>query len=73
MPTATKSSSQNTKKTRIEPRPYLKLLLLSALLGLISAVITFVFQWLVRLGQALVWARAAQAAGLPAPVFTLIV
>jgi len=36
-------------------------------------VITFVFQGLVRVGQVLVWKLAAQAAGLPAPVFTLVV
>ena len=71
--TAANSFPQNTKKPRIEPRSYLKLLLLSALLGLISAMITFFFQGLVRAGQGVVWARAAQAAGLPAPIFTLIV
>jgi H+/Cl- antiporter ClcA len=60
-------------RKRIEPRPYLKLLLLAALLGLISAVITFAFQGLVRVGQVLVWKRAAHAAGLPTPAFTLAV
>jgi H+/Cl- antiporter ClcA len=53
--------------------PYLKLLLLSALLGLMSAVITFGFLGLVKLGQVLVWSRAQQAAGLSAPVFTIAV
>ena len=71
--TVAKSVPQNSRKSRIEPRPYLKLLLLSAALGLISAMITFVFQGLVRAGQLLVWTRTAQAAGLPAPIFTLIV
>jgi len=73
MATAAKSFPQNSQKSRIEPRPYLKLLLLSTLLGLISATITFVFQGLVRAGQVMLWTRAAQAAALPAPVFTLIV
>jgi H+/Cl- antiporter ClcA len=58
---------------RIETIPYLKLLLLSALLGLISATITFAFFALVRLGHALVWTRIEQASGLSAPVFTLAV
>ena len=73
MAIATKSFPQGTQKSRIEPVPYLKLLLLCALLGLISATITFVFQGLVRAGQVLVWTRVAQAAGLPTPFFTLIV
>ena len=58
---------------RIEPGPYLKLLMLAAVLGLISAIITFVFQGLVHEGQVLVWQRAARAAGLSAPMFTLAV
>ena len=58
---------------RIQPRPYLKLLLLAAVLGLISALITFVFMVLVRAGQALVWEQIAQAVGLPAPAFTVLI
>jgi H+/Cl- antiporter ClcA len=58
---------------KIEPRPYLRLLLLAALLGLMSAVITFVFVVLVHEGQYLVWEQLAQAVGLPAPLFTLLV
>src|SRR5215469_12951687 len=42
-------------------------------MGLISAVITFAFLGLVRVGQLLVWKRAPQAVGLQAPVFTLVV
>ena len=60
-------------RKRTEAVPYLKLLLLAALLGIISAVITLAFQNLVRIVQVLVWRRAAHAAGLPAPVFTLVV
>ncbi len=58
---------------RIQPRPYLKLLLLAALLGIISAVITFVFLALVHVGQTLIWEQAAQAVGLSLPVFTLLI
>jgi H+/Cl- antiporter ClcA len=51
----------------------LKLLLLVALLGLVSAVITFVFLVLVHAGQTLIWEQAAQTVGLSAPVFTLAI
>jgi len=58
---------------RIQPRPYLKLLLLAALLGLVSAVITFIFLVLVNVGQTLIWEHAAQAVGVSTPVFTLVI
>lgn len=58
---------------RIEPRPYLKLLALAAVLGVISAVITFVFLVLVHAGQKLIWEQAEQIAGLPPAVFTLLI
>lgn len=57
----------------IEPRPYLKVLLLAALLGLISAVMTFIFIAAVHVGQNLLWEQAAQAVGLAMPAFTIIV
>jgi H+/Cl- antiporter ClcA len=60
-------------KIRIEPGPYVKLLMLAAVLGLISAVITFGFLGLVHLGQVLVWRRVATATGLSEAVFTLAV
>ena len=44
---------------RIEPRPYLKPLLFTAVPGLISAVITFIFVVLVDTGQQLLWEQAA--------------
>ena len=53
-------------RKRTEAVPYLKLLLLAALLGIISAEITLAFQNLVRIVQVLVWRRAAS-------VFTLVV
>jgi len=58
---------------RIEPRPYLRILLLAALLGLVSAVITFIFLVIVNVGQTLIWEQAAQAVGVSAPVFTLVI
>ena len=58
---------------RIQPRPYLKLLALAAVLGLISAVITFIFLVLVHAGQTLIWEQVAHAVGVSTPVFTLIV
>ncbi len=58
---------------RIQPRPYLKLLVLAAVLGLISAVITFIFLVLVHVGQTLIWEQAAQAVGLSPAIFTLVV
>jgi H+/Cl- antiporter ClcA len=66
------TGSAPAKSTKqIEPGPYLKLLVLAALLGLISAAITFAFQRGVHVGQILVWRRAAHATGLSAPVFTV--
>ena len=58
---------------QIQPRPCLKLLLLAALLGLISAVITFLFIVLVHEGQYIVWEQIARSVGLPAPIFTLLI
>ncbi len=50
-----------------------KRLLLAALLGLVNAVITFIFLVLVNVGQTLIWEQAAQAVGLSMPVFTLLI
>ncbi len=58
---------------RIQPRPYLKLLLLTAVLGLVSAVMTFVFVVLVNAGQVLIWEQAAAASGVAVPIFTIVV
>ncbi len=57
----------------IQPRPFVKLLLLAALLGLISAVITFAFIALVDGAASVVWETAAETTGLPIQVFTLLV
>jgi H+/Cl- antiporter ClcA len=54
-------------------RTYIRLLLLVALLGLISALITFGFIALVHQGTTLVWERAAAAVSLDPRLFTLLV
>jgi hypothetical protein len=56
----------------IQPRPYLKLVL-AALLGLSSAGVRFTCVILVIGGQRLLWEKAAQALGLSAPLFTVLV
>jgi H+/Cl- antiporter ClcA len=58
---------------RIQPRPYLKMMLLAAVLGVASAVITFIFVVLVHAGQTIVWEQIARSVGLSTPVFTLLV
>jgi H+/Cl- antiporter ClcA len=58
---------------QIDPRSYLKVLLLAAVLGLFSAVLTFIFLVLVDVGQSLVWEQAALAVGVSVPVFTLVI
>ena len=55
------------------PAPYIKLMALVVLLGLISALVTFAFVALVHQGTALVWERAAQALGIDPRLFTLLV
>lgn len=62
-----------TNNETIQPRPYLKLLLLAALLGLGSAFITFGFMALVQAGQMALWEQAAAAVGLSTPLFTVLV
>lgn len=56
----------------IQPRPYLKLLLWAALLGLISAVITFMFMALVNVGTSAVWETAAGSKRTNAPGCAMI-
>lgn len=53
--------------------PYLRLLALVVVLGLISALVTFAFVALVHQGTALIWERAAQAVGIDARLFTVLV
>jgi len=59
--------------TQARPAPYIRLLALVILLGLISAVITFAFVAIVHQGTALLWEQAAVALGLDLRLFTLLV
>lgn len=54
------------------PKPYLRLMTLIALLGVVSAVITFVFIALVDQGIDLIWDQAGLALGLDARLFTFL-
>ena len=56
-----------------KPGPYIKLLALVVVLGLISALITFVFIALVHQGTGLIWEQAALALGMDVRIFTVLV
>jgi H+/Cl- antiporter ClcA len=56
-----------------KPKPYLRLMLLVALIGAVCAVVTFVFMALVHQGTRLVWEQAAQLVGIDPRLFTLLV
>jgi H+/Cl- antiporter ClcA len=53
--------------------PYVRLLALVAVLGLMSALVTFVFMALVNGATVLVWEQAARALSMDARVFTVLV
>lgn len=52
---------------------YIKLLAFVALLGLITALVTFVFMALVGQGTVLIWEQAAALAGIDPRLFTVVV
>jgi H+/Cl- antiporter ClcA len=54
-------------------KPYLRLMALVALLGVVSAVITFAFMALVNQGIDLIWDQAPLLVGLDARLFTFLV
>jgi H+/Cl- antiporter ClcA len=56
-----------------KPKSYFRLMALVILLGLICALVTFTFMALVHQGTSLLWTEAAQALGIPSPLFTLLV
>ncbi len=56
-----------------KPKSYFRLMLLVAILGVISAVITFVFMALVHEGTNLIWEQTAQLVGISMPLFTILV
>ena len=59
--------------TQARPAAYIRLLALVALLGLISALITFAFVALVHVGTGLIWEGAAAALGISPALFTIII
>src|SRR5512137_222570 len=59
--------------TQAKPAPYIRLLLLVTLLGLISAVITFSFVFIVNRGTSLIWEQAALSLGLDPRLFIILV
>jgi len=58
---------------RAKPKAYLRLMAMVALMGIISAVVTFLFMALVHQGTKLVWEQTAQAVGIDPRLFTLLV
>src|SRR5512139_3859724 len=56
-----------------KPKPYLRLMVMVALLGVVSAVVTFIFMALVHQGTHVVWVQTAELVGLEPPLFTLLV
>jgi H+/Cl- antiporter ClcA len=52
---------------------YFRLIAVATILGAVAALVTFVFVVLVNAGTALIWEGAAQATGLPAPAWTILV
>jgi H+/Cl- antiporter ClcA len=67
----------NWKGTLIDPqarlKPYLRLMALIALMGVVSALITFAFIFLVNQGIQLIWEQAILSLGLDARLFTFLV
>ena len=56
-----------------KPGPYIRLLALVVVLGLLSALLTFAFMALVSVGTGVIWEQAAQALGLDTRLFTVLV
>jgi H+/Cl- antiporter ClcA len=56
-----------------KPRPYVKLLALVAVLGLLSALVTFGFMALVSVGTGVIWEQAAAALGMDTRLFTVLI
>jgi hypothetical protein len=56
-----------------KPKLYFRLMVVVALMGVVSAVVTFAFMALVHLGTDLVWEQTAQLLGIDSRLFTLLV
>ena len=59
--------------TQEKPKPYIKLMALVALMGIVSALVTFVFMAFVNGSIAWIWEEAALALGMDPRLFTLLV
>jgi H+/Cl- antiporter ClcA len=59
--------------TQAKPASYVKLMAFVTLLGVASALITFIFMYLVHQGTAVVWEQTAQALGIDPRLFTVLV
>jgi H+/Cl- antiporter ClcA len=59
--------------TQAKPKSYIRLMGLVALLGIVSAVVTFVFMFFVNRSIALIWEEAALTLGMDPRLFTLLV
>ena len=58
---------------RIQPRPYIRLLLLAGLVGFVGAVITFSFMWVVQEAAHLIWASTEDGSDVWRPIFTVVI
>ena len=59
--------------TEAKPKPYFRLMALVALMGIVSALVTFVFMAFVNGSIAWIWEEAALALGMDQRLFTLLV
>ena len=55
------------------PKAYLRLMALVAILGFVSALVTFAFIALVNVGTGVIWEQASQALGIDMRLFTFLV
>lgn len=58
---------------RAKPKSYFRLMVLVALLGVVSALVTFAFVALVHEGTRLIWEQTALALGIDLRLFTMLV
>ncbi len=58
---------------QVKPKAYIRLMLFVALLGIISAIITFVFMFLVNRMTGVIWEQASLTLGLDPRLFTILV
>jgi H+/Cl- antiporter ClcA len=57
----------------VQRKPYLRLILLALILGLLTALITFAFVTIVHILSDGLWVEGAEAIGVPAGVFAIVV